>query len=80
MLTDYLRAALRQARYEIIPDEGLFYGDIPGFEGVFAAAPTLEECREQLSEVLEDWILVRVSLHLPLPEAGGLRIAVGGVA
>ena len=80
MLTDYLRAALRQARYEIIPDEGLFYGEIPGFEGVFAAAPTLEDCREQLSEVLEDWILVRVSLHLALPEAGGLRIAVGVVA
>ncbi len=36
MLTAYIRAALRRARYEILPDDGMFYGEIPGFEGVYA--------------------------------------------
>jgi hypothetical protein len=32
MLTKYLQAAMRQARYEVIEDDGTFYGSIPGLE------------------------------------------------
>jgi predicted RNase H-like HicB family nuclease len=67
MLTDYLRAALHQARYEILPDDQNFYGEIPGFDGVYSNATTLETCREELAEVLEEWILFRISKNLPLP-------------
>ncbi len=67
MLKDYIRASMRKARYEILPDDGSFYGEIPGFNGVFANADTLEACRDELEEVLEGWILLRVSLHMPLP-------------
>jgi predicted RNase H-like HicB family nuclease len=66
MLTNYIRAALHHARYEILPSDGSFYGEIPGFDGVYANAETLEECREELEEVLEEWILLRVSRNLPL--------------
>ena len=31
MLTDYTRAAMRHARYEILPADGTFHGSIPGF-------------------------------------------------
>ncbi|OLE51764.1 MAG: HicB family protein [Acidobacteria bacterium 13_1_20CM_3_53_8] len=64
MLTNYIRAALHQARYEILPDDQSFYGEIPGFDGVYANAPTLEACREELAEVLEEWILFRISKSL----------------
>jgi hypothetical protein len=30
LLTDYIRAAMRQAKYEILED-GTFYGELPGF-------------------------------------------------
>jgi len=50
MLTEYVRAAMRRARYEILEDDGSFYGEIPGFDGVWATADTLEGCREELSE------------------------------
>ena len=76
MLTDYLRAAMRLARYEILPDNGTFYGEIPGFDGVYANAATLEACREELEEVLEEWVVVRVSRHLPLPVAGGIQLTI----
>ena len=80
MLTNYMRAAMRRARYEILPDDSTFYGEIPGFDGVWANADTLEGCREELEEVLEEWILLRVSLHFPLPAVDGIQLPVGEVA
>jgi predicted RNase H-like HicB family nuclease len=77
VLTEYLEAAMRQARYEILTDDGTFYGEIPGFDGVYANAPTLEACREELREVLEEWLLLRVSRHLPLPVVAGKSLAIG---
>ncbi len=80
MLTSYLRAAMKKARYEILEDDGSYYGEIPGFAGVYANASTLEACRDELEEVLEEWILFRVSRNLPLPAAGGIRLRVKEVA
>jgi hypothetical protein len=31
MLMNYMHAALHQARYEILPDDNSFYGEISGF-------------------------------------------------
>src|ERR1035438_8342307 len=59
MLTAYLRAAMRQARYEIVEDDGSFYGDIPG---VRANSKTLEACREELESVLEGCRFMATSL------------------
>jgi len=64
VLTDYLRAAMRRARYEILPEDKLYYGEIPPLPGVWASAPTLEACREELEKTVEDWILVRVARNL----------------
>ena len=58
ILTDYIRAAMQHAAYEILPDDEGFYGHIPGFQGLWANAPTLEVCREELQGALESWILV----------------------
>lgn len=80
MLTDYIRAAMRKARYEILPDDGTFYGEIPGFDGVYANADTLERCREELEEILEEWILLRVFKHLPLPAVDGIDLIIKEVA
>lgn len=76
MLTNYINAALRQAKYEILSDDGSFYGEIPGFQGVFSNAATLEACRQNLEEVLEEWILFRVSRNLPLPVVEGIELAI----
>ncbi len=75
MLTKYLHAEMCKASYEILPD-GSVYGEIPGFEGVLASAPKLEECRERLLEVLEEWILLGVRLGHALPTIDGIELAV----
>jgi hypothetical protein len=41
-------------------------GKIYGFNGVYANVGKLETNRDLLKEVLEGWILLRVSLHFPL--------------
>ena len=61
MLTQYIQAAMRQAKYKILPDDGSYYGEIPGFQGVWANAETLEDCRDELVEVLEEWIFLHLS-------------------
>jgi predicted RNase H-like HicB family nuclease len=80
MLTSYLHAAMHRARFEILADDGTFYGEIPGLDGVFANADTLETCRDELAEVLEEWILVRVARDLTLPVIDGCHVAVKQVA
>ena len=61
MLTKYIQTALSHAKYEILDDDRSFYGEISVCNGVYANASTLEECREQLAEVLEEWILSGIS-------------------
>lgn len=72
MLTDYIQTALRQAHYEL--EEGIFYGEIPGFQGVLAYGDTLEACREQLQEVLEGWLIVGIRHGDTLPIVGDINL------
>ncbi|MCL5269962.1 MAG: type II toxin-antitoxin system HicB family antitoxin [bacterium] len=80
MLMEYIQAALSHARYEILPDNGSYYGEIPECNGVYANADTLEGCREELREVLEEWVLLRVHKNLSLPVINGIELRVKEVA
>ncbi len=80
MLIEYLQAALGRARYEILPDDGSYYGEIAECNGVYANAETLERCREELREVLEEWVLFRVHKNLPLPAIDGIELNIREVA
>lgn len=73
MLIEYIQAAMRKAKYEILDGDEGFYAEIPGFQGVWANAPTLEACREELAEVLEEWILFHISDNTPLPKINGIN-------
>lgn len=70
MLTEYLREALERAHYELIKDEEPFYGEIHGLDGVWATGHSLEECRQNLSNALEDWLLFSIAKGLPVPPLG----------
>ncbi len=73
MLTEYLRAGLPQAHYEMIDDEDPFYGEITGIDGVWATGKTLEECGEQLATALEDWLLFSIAQGHNIPPLGKAR-------
>jgi predicted RNase H-like HicB family nuclease len=76
MLTEYLKAAMAKAHYELLAGGEGFYGEIPGFQGVLAQADTLEKCRDELASTLEDWLLFRISRQLPIPVLQGLDLTI----
>ena len=76
MLSDYMDKAMQHAQYERIED-GTYFATIPGFEGLWANGKTEEECRKELREVLEGWILLGIAHHDTLPEVDGLKLEVG---
>jgi len=71
---------MRRAQYERLPDDGSYYGEIPGLEGVYANHRNLEDCREKLAEVLEEWVLFRVAKGLKLPVVEGIELRIKEVA
>lgn len=66
MLNDYMDKAMQYAQHEHIED-GTYFDRIPGFKGVWSNMPTMQECRNELREVLEGWILLNIADDIPLP-------------
>jgi len=80
VLTKYIQAAMRRAKYEILEEDGSFYGHAPDLPGAWASSGTLEECREELQEVVEEWIMLGIAHHDPLPVIEGIDLnATAGV-
>ena len=74
MLTEYINAVLCKAHYEILPGEEGYFGKIEEIKGVWANADTLEACREELKEVLEEWILLGIKKGQIIPVIDGIDI------
>jgi len=74
MLLEYIQEALERARYEFIEDEEPYYDEVPELPGVWATGKTLEACRRNLAEVVEDWVLFSVAKGLPMPALGQVAI------
>ncbi len=72
MLSEYIAKKLKEARYKLLKDR-TYFGEIPGLRGVWASAKSLERCREELREVLEDWLLLKVRSREAVP---GFKIRV----
>ncbi len=74
MIREYLDAAMQRAHYELIEDEEPFYGEVPDLQGVWATGKTLEACRQNLAEVVDGWILIRLARGLSIPPLGEVLI------
>jgi predicted RNase H-like HicB family nuclease len=74
MITEYIDEALRRARYEIIKDEEPYYGEVEELKGVWAVGKTLEECRNNLKDVIEGWILLSIKRGIEIPKLGNYEI------
>jgi len=76
-LTSYLDAAMRQAHYELIDGGTTVYGEVVPLPGVYATAATVEDCRSELREVLEEWVLLGLSMQHPIPPVDGIGVGAG---
>ena len=73
MLTEYLTQAMRLAHYEMM-ENGRYWGEIGPLGGVWAEGDSLEQCRDSLREVLEDWLLVGLRHGHPIPVIAGVDL------
>jgi predicted RNase H-like HicB family nuclease len=71
MLASDIDLALEQAVYEIIEDDGTYWGEISGLQGVWGRHTPLEGCRRELREALSDRIALRLRLGLQIPILAG---------
>jgi predicted RNase H-like HicB family nuclease len=78
ILSAYLAAALAEARYEDI-DEGV-YAEIPSLPGVYAVAATRDESEAELREVLEEWLLLGLTMGHAIPPIGGAGLHIALVS
>jgi predicted RNase H-like HicB family nuclease len=69
MLTEYIQKALEKAHYKVLED-GTWFAEVPSFQGVWANANTVEECRHELMEVLEEWLILKIRDRDPIPGPG----------
>ncbi len=74
MLTAYIRAAMQEAQYKIL-DDSMYFGEIPGFQGIWASEANLEECRRVLQEVLEEWLLLKLRDNEEVPKLEGITLS-----
>ncbi|MDP2951331.1 MAG: type II toxin-antitoxin system HicB family antitoxin [bacterium] len=67
MFQKFANYHLEKAKYEIIENGKTYYGEIPKIKGVWATGKNLEECRNNLLDVLEGWVILRLQKNLPVP-------------
>lgn len=79
MLAEYMERALERAEYKKL-DDGTWFAEIPGFNGVWSTGGTVESCRRELLEVLEEWLLLKLRDHDPIPPVGGVKLGVAEAA
>jgi predicted RNase H-like HicB family nuclease len=75
MFSEYIEAALRRAKYETL-ENGTYVATVDGLRGVIATGETIEECRVDLIEVIEEWITIRLQRGLDIPALDGNSISV----
>ena len=66
MLLRYCEAALHCAQYKIL-DDGTWFAEIDGFQGLWGNGATVESCRKDLLEALEDWLMLKLADGDPIP-------------
>ena len=75
MILAYVQQALERADYDKL-DDGSYVAEVSGLQGVLGAGATLEACRANLAEVVEEWVLIRIARGLSVPPLGDITVAV----
>ncbi|MBF0565085.1 MAG: type II toxin-antitoxin system HicB family antitoxin [Nitrospirae bacterium] len=61
-------------------DDGNLFAEIKGFEGVWASCDNIETCRQELIEVLEEWLILKIRDNDDILIVNGMDLNVKEVA
>ena len=67
MISVYIDARLKEAVYKLLED-GTYFGEIPSLKGVWSEGKTLESCRAELQEVMEEWLVLKLRHSESIPD------------
>lgn len=59
MFSEYIEKQFKKAKFKVLQD-GSYFGSISTFPGVWANRKTLESCKKELKEVLEESLILKV--------------------
>ncbi len=75
VIVEYMNKAIEHSSYKKLDDDSWF-AEIPGFDGVWANAATVEACRKELLEVLEEWLLLKIHDGDEIPSIDGIQLRI----
>ncbi len=75
MFSEYIQAALEHAEYDTL-ENGSYVATVEGLQGVIAIGDTIEECRKDLIEVIEERVTIRLIKGFKIPSLDGHTIGV----
>lgn len=73
LLTSYIEAAMAEAQYEPFEGETL-YGFIPSCPGVWSNECSINDCKRDLREALEFWLILKLRDNDYIPVINGLDL------
>ena len=73
MIREYIAAAVENAQFELM-ENGRYFATIPACKGCWVEGATIEECRAELPEALESWLLLGLQFRHTLPVIGGIDL------
>ncbi|MBF0537591.1 MAG: type II toxin-antitoxin system HicB family antitoxin [Nitrospirae bacterium] len=75
MMAEYIHEAIKKATYKVL-DNGMLFAEIPDFAGVWATGTSVEECRDELIEVLGEWLILKIRENDPLPVVNNIDLCI----
>ncbi len=75
MMAEYIHEAIKKATYKDL-DNGMLFAEIPGFAGVWVTGTSVEECRDELIDVLGEWLILKIRDNDPLPVVNDIDICI----
>lgn len=66
-INNYIEKMLKKVQYEYDEETKSWCAILKDLPGVYAQADNVEEAREQIAEVIEDYIIVSLQKHQELP-------------
>jgi hypothetical protein len=77
LMERYQNEAMKTAKLEKLDEEGVWFAEIPGFDGVYASNPDFGQCGVQLREVLFDWLVLKIEQNdRDIPIVAGINLNV----
>ena len=68
MLTSYINAAMARAQVRYLDEDQVYFSEIPGLDGPLGRRSIVRgKPSRPCGRVLEEWIMVSLAHHLPIP-------------